>query len=62
MLNKENILGFIADHQEEIDELEKELTGITNENVINAVQQRLSYLRDNKYHYELQARAWKLID
>lgn len=65
MLNKENILGIIADHQKKIDELEKEMEkakilGIDVSKL--GVENELSFLRDNKYRYEMQARAWKLID
>lgn len=58
MLNKENIMEIVHDHQKEIDELELELPTITNENARQAVQSRLSFLHDNQYRYKLQARAW----
>lgn len=62
MLNKENILGIIANYQKEIEKLEKGLVEFPNVYTASAIHQRLSFLRDNLYKYEMQARAWKLID
>ena len=56
MLNKENIMEIIHDHQKEIDEFELKIQTITNENVRQAVQSCLSFLHDNQYRYKLQAR------
>lgn len=62
MLNKKNILGIIQDHQRQIDNLrhEREFTGSST--VRSAIEKELSYLYDNKARYEMQAKAWGLIE
>ena len=58
MLNKNNIMDIINDHQKEINELEESLKSTTNASVKSAINNRLSFLYDNQYRYKLQARAW----
>lgn len=61
MYNKENIMYIINDHQKEIDELKSELNEIKSESIKKIVQNEIEYLEDNKYRYELQAKAWSMI-
>lgn len=61
MYNKENIMDIINDHQKEIDELKSELNEIKSESIKKIVQDKIGYLEDNKYRYELQAKAWGVI-
>ena len=61
MLNKQNIMGIIQDHQREIDDLRHELEHAGSSTVARAIESKLSYLYDNKARYEMQARAWGLI-
>lgn len=60
MLTKSNIIGIINEHQKEIDELESELKLIHTSGARRAVNDRLSFLRDNMYRYKLQAKAWEI--
>lgn len=50
----------IEEHQEEIDELNKELENVTSSYAKSAIQNRLIYLSDNQYRYILQARRMGL--
>lgn len=61
MYNKENIMDIIYDHQKEIDELKLELNEIKSESIKKIVQNKIGYLEDNKYRYELQAKAWGVM-
>lgn len=61
MLNKDNIMDIISDHQKEINELEESLKSTTNASVKSVINNRLSFLYDNQYRYKLQARAWGLM-
>lgn len=61
MYNKENIMDIIYDHQKEIDELKLELNVVKSESIRKIVQDKIGYLEDNKYRYELQAKAWGVI-
>lgn len=61
LLDRDNILDIIKKYQEEMDDLERELKKITNDNVIYAVKNRLVNLADNKFRHELQASAWGLM-
>lgn len=58
MLNKSNIMGIINDHQREIDEIRDELKITHTPHARHALENRISFLRDNMYRYKLQARAW----
>ncbi|WP_413537543.1 hypothetical protein [Enterococcus malodoratus] len=67
MLNKKNIMGIIQDHKDQIDEIESELQRADDLNldipeVTRAARNELSYLYDNKARYEMQAKAWGLIE
>jgi len=66
MLNKENIMDIIQSHKDEINEISSELIkakelGLDIPELTKAAQNRLAYLYDNKYRYEIQAKAWGLI-
>lgn len=66
MLNKDNIMNIIQSHKDEIDEISSELIkvkslGLDIPELTKAAQSRLVYLYDNKYRYEIQAKAWGLI-
>lgn len=61
MLTKDNILDIIKKYQDEMDDLERELKKITNDNVRYAVGNRLVNLADNKFRYELQSSEWGLM-
>lgn len=61
MLTRDNILDIINKYQEKIDDLERELKTITNDNVRDAVKDKLMDLVDNKFRHELQASAWGLM-
>lgn len=61
MYNKENIMDIINGHQKEIDELKSELNEIKSESIKKIVQNEIGYLEDNKYRYELQAKAWDVM-
>lgn len=60
MLTRDNILDIIDKYQEEMDDLERELEKITDDNVRDVVEDRLYNLADNKFRHELQAKAWGL--
>lgn len=60
MLTRDNILDIIDKYQEEMDDLERALEKITDDNVIDVVENRLYNLADNKFRHELQAVAWGL--
>lgn len=60
MLNKENIMGIIQDHQNEINQYEHSIRRLKDE--IEYVNYKLSFLYENKARYEMQARAWGLIE
>lgn len=64
-MNKDNILGIIADHQDAIEKIEAELEKAKLLNldipILEAAANKdLAYLRDNKYRYEMQAKKWGL--
>lgn len=66
VLNKENIMDIIQSHKAEINEISSELIkakelGLDIPELTKAAQNRLAYLYDNKYRYEIQAKAWGLI-
>lgn len=66
VLNKENIMDIIQSHKAEINEISSELIkvkelGLEIPELTKAAQNRLAYLYDNKYRYEIQAKAWGLI-
>lgn len=66
MLNKDNIMDIIQSHKDEINEISSELIkakslGVGIPELTKAAQSRLAYLYDNKYRYEMQAKAWGLI-
>lgn len=61
MYNKENIMDIINDHQKEIDELKSELNEIKSESIKKIVKDKIGNLEDNKYRYELQAKAWGVM-
>lgn len=54
MVNKNNIIEIINDHQREIDELKITHTPHAR----HALENRISFLQDNMYRYKLQSRAW----
>lgn len=67
MLNKKNIMGIIKDHKDSIEVIESELQRAHDLNldipeVTRAARNELSYLYDNKARYEMQAKAWGLIE
>lgn len=67
MLNKKNIMGIIQDHKDSIEVIESELQRAHDLNldipeVTRAARHELSYLYDNKARYEMQAKAWGLIE
>lgn len=66
MLNKDNIMDIIQSHKDEINEISSEIIkakslGLDIPELTKAAQSRLAYLYDNKYRYEMQAKAWGLI-
>lgn len=66
MLNKENIMDIIKYHKDEINKISNELVkaeelGLDIPELTKAAQNKLAYLHDNKYRYEMQAKAWGLI-
>lgn len=66
MYDKSNIMKIIADHQEDIDKIEREIQrakdmGLNIPDVIAAAENKLSYLYDNKARFEMQAKAWGLM-
>lgn len=66
MLNKDNIMDIIQSHKVEINEISSELIKAKSmrldiPELTKAAQSRLAYLYDNKYRYEMQAKAWGLI-
>lgn len=61
MYNKDNIMDIINEHQKEIDLLKLELNVVKSESIRKIVQDKIGYLEDNKYRYELQAKAWGVI-
>lgn len=58
MVNKNNIIEIINDHQREIDEIRDELKITHTPHARHALENRISFLQDNMYRYKLQARAW----
>lgn len=52
-------MNIIQDHQHEIDQYEHSIRRLKDE--IEFVNNKLSYLYDNKARYEMQAQAWGLI-
>lgn len=58
MLDKNNIMKIINDHQREIDEIREELKITHTPHARHALEDRISYLQDNMYRYKLQAKAW----
>lgn len=58
MLDKNNIMKIINDHQREIDEIRDELRITHTPHARHALEDRISYLQDNMYRYKLQAKAW----
>ena len=61
MLDRDNILDIINKYQEEMDDLQRGLKTITNDNVRNAVKDRLVNLAAKKFGLELTAREWGLM-
>lgn len=66
MLNKENIMGIIEDHQKKIDVIESELQRAKDldmdiPELTMSARDELSYLYDNKARFEMQAKAWGLM-
>lgn len=66
-INKENIMDIIQSHKAEINEISSELIkakelGLDIPELTKIAQIRLEYLYDKKYRYEVQAKAWGLID
>lgn len=66
MLNEENIMGIIQSHKDEINEISNELIkakvlGVNIPKLTKITENRLAYLHDNKYRYEMQAKAWGLL-
>lgn len=62
MVDKNNIMEIIIEHQKEIDSLELSKKSINDISVRSAIDSKLSFLYDNMYRYKLQAKAWGLID
>lgn len=58
MLNRNNIITIINEHKKTIDEIEKEISQINSPVVTDILKKKLEVLKDNKYRYELQAKAW----
>ena len=58
MVNKNNIIEIISDHQREIDEIRDELRIAYTPHARHALENRISFLQDNMYRYKLQAKAW----
>lgn len=58
MVNKNNIIEIINDHQREIDEIRDELKITHTPHARHALENRISFLQDNMYRYKLQSRAW----
>ena len=58
MVNKNNIIEIIKDHQREIDEIRDELRITHTPHARHALENRISFLQDNMYRYKLQAKAW----
>lgn len=58
MVNKNNIIEIINDHQREINEIRDELKITHTPHARRALENRISFLQDNMYRYKLQARAW----
>lgn len=58
MVNKNNIMDIINDHQRKIDEIRDELRITHTPHARHALEDRISYLQDNMYRYKLQAKAW----
>ena len=58
MVNKNNIIEIINDHQREIDEIRDELRITHTPHARHALENRISFLQDNMYRYKLQAKAW----
>lgn len=66
MLNKDNNMDIIQSHKDEINEISSELIkakslGLDIPELTKVAQNRLAYLYDNKYRYEIQAKACGLI-
>lgn len=66
MLNKDNIMDIIQSHKAEINEISIELIkakelGVKIPRLTKIAENRLAYLYDNKYRYEMQAKAWGLL-
>lgn len=60
MVNKNNIIEIINDHQREIDEIRDELKITHTPHARHALENRISFLQDNMYRYKLQAKAWRI--
>lgn len=61
MMDKQNIVDIIKSHEKEISELKASLYEIKSEAAREAVKSEIGFLEDNKYRYEMQAKAWGLI-
>lgn len=61
MLNKDNIMGIIADHEKKIREIKHAISIVDNNIAIKAMKNELSFLEDNVERYRMQARAWGLL-
>lgn len=61
MVAKSNIMVIIDDCQKQIDELEKSLEDITDKEIKDAVNNRLTFLYYNRFMYRLKAMTWGLI-
>ena len=61
MLNKNNIMSIVADHEKKIAEIKEAIATVNNETAVRALKSELSYLGDNLARYQMQARAWGLL-
>ena len=58
MLNKNNIVTIINEHEKDIKKIKLELAITFTPKAREALKHELDFLEDNLYRYKLQARAW----
>lgn len=61
LVDRDNILDIIKKYQDEMDDIERELKKITNDNVRNVLKDRLVNLATKKFGHELTASKWGLM-